>query len=151
MDRISDCGTAQYSIFCSKRGQHATQHFEAKVSFIPKSIRSALDDADFVVQPFDRAERDFVLWLAIGCDSIQMVFDHLSELLIGLQSLPLQTRAPVLKEFARPGLAGVIPQLTEAFLEQVCGVEALVGREQGLQCPFTLQREVGAVGQRVYF
>jgi hypothetical protein len=80
-----------------------------------------------------------------------MTLDHLGELIVRLKSLPLQARTPVLEELPRPGLTGVIPQLTEAFLEQVSGVEALVGGEQGLERSFALQREVRAMGQQGVF
>jgi hypothetical protein len=37
--------------------------------------------------------------------------NQLGELLVRLQTLPLQLSAPVFEELANPGLAGVVPQL----------------------------------------
>ena len=62
-----------------------------------------------------------------------MPLDHGRELLEGLQALPLQLRTPAIEELPRRGLALVIPQLPEGLLEQVGGVQALVGREQQLR------------------
>ena len=45
-----------------------------------------------------------------------MTIDHLGELLVRLEPLPLEAGAPVLKEAPRPALALVAPQLAEAFL-----------------------------------
>src|SRR5207237_10843253 len=68
--------------------------------------------------------------------------NHLGELLIRLEPLPLEAPAPVLKEAPRPALALVAPQLAEALLEQIGRVEALVGRKQRLQCLLAVEREV---------
>ena len=78
-----------------------------------------MDDANLVVQPFDEAQRDLVLRLAIGGDSIPMALDHLGELLVGRKALPLQACAPGLEESPRPSLALVAPELPEGLLEQV--------------------------------
>jgi hypothetical protein len=51
-----------------------------------------------------------------------MTIDHLGELLVGLESLPLQRCAPVFEEPPRP----LAPELTEGLLEQVGGVQSLV-------------------------
>jgi hypothetical protein len=58
---------------------------------------------------------------------------HVSEILVGSQTSPLPLRPPVLEELLGPGLAVVVLQLAEGFLEQVSGVEALVGLEQMTQ------------------
>jgi hypothetical protein len=90
--------------FTPKRGeasehrQHAGKDFETKVLFIAYSVRASLDDADLVVEPFDEAERDLVLRFAVGGDTVPVAIDHVCELLVGLQSLPLERRAPVLEE-----------------------------------------------------
>src|SRR6266702_377632 len=68
----------------------------------------------------------------VGRDAIPMTIDHCGELLIRLEPLPLEARAPVLEETPRPALALVAPQLAEALLEDVGGVEPLVGRQQRL-------------------
>ena len=61
-----------------------------------------------------------------------MTVDHLREFLERLESLPLECVFPVLEELPGPGFASVVPQLPERFLEQVGGVEPLVGGEQRL-------------------
>ena len=71
-----------------------------------------------------------------------MTLDHLGELLVGLQALPLQARPPVLEEATRPAFGVVVPELTEGFLEQVSPVESAVGREQFLERPPAVQRQV---------
>src|SRR6516162_1852838 len=70
-----------------------------------------------------------------------MAFDHGRKLLIGLEPLPLQARSPVLEEAPCPSFALIVPKLTEALLEQIGGVEPLVGRQQGLQCFLAVERE----------
>src|SRR5271166_5164362 len=59
-----------------------------------------------------------------------MTLDHLRKCLVGFQALPFQLGAPVLEELPCPGLAVVVPELTEGFFQQVSGVEALVGGQQ---------------------
>ena len=47
---------------CQSYGeQHAGQHFEAAILTVAQAIRPTLEDANFVVEPFDEAELDFVL------------------------------------------------------------------------------------------
>jgi hypothetical protein len=45
-----------------------------------------------------------------------MTIDHLGELLVGLEPLPLETGAPVLEEPPGPTLAFIAPQLAKALL-----------------------------------
>ncbi len=71
-----------------------------------------------------------------------MPIDHLGEFLVGLEPLPLQARAPVLEESSRPTLALVVPELAEGLLEQIRRVQPLVRRQQRLQAPASLHREV---------
>src|SRR5260370_22324026 len=96
---------------------------------------TSLDDADFVVEPFDEAQQDFVLRFAVGGDSIPMAINHVGELLVGLQSLPLERRAPVLEEAPRPAFVLVAPEFAKGLLEQIGGVEAPVGSQQNPQFP----------------
>jgi hypothetical protein len=96
--------------------QHAGENFQPQIFLVTQTVRPTLYNADFVVQPFDETERDLVLWFAVSSYSIPMSVDHLSEFLVGLEPLPLQTRAPVLEETARPDLAAVIPQLPKRAL-----------------------------------
>jgi len=62
-----------------------------------------------------------------------VTLDHRSELLVRSQALPLELSTPVVEELPGPGLARVIPELAEGLLEQVGGIEALVGGEQELE------------------
>ena len=62
-----------------------------------------------------------------------MSINHFGEFLKRFESLPLQARTPVLEEASRPALALVVPELAEGLLEQIGGVQALVGREQRLE------------------
>jgi hypothetical protein len=71
-----------------------------------------------------------------------MVINHISALLIRLQPLPFERRTPVPEEAARPALLLVTPELAKGLLEQVGGVQPLVGSEQGPQCLSALQRKV---------
>ena len=93
----------------------------------------ALDDADLVVESLDKAERDLVLRSAVGSDTLPMAIDHLGELHVGWQALPLGAIAPVLEEAPRKALALIRPELAEGLLEQVGGTQALLGSEQGLE------------------
>src|ERR1039458_2538370 len=114
-------------------------------------IRAPLDDAYFVVQALDESQRNFVLRFAISSDSIPMTINHLSELFIRLQSLPLEAGAPVLEEASRPSLTLVAPELTERLLEQVGGIEPFVRCQQGLQRSPAVHAQVLAVRQQGVF
>lgn len=63
-----------------------------------------------------------------------MVINHLGEFHVGRQALPLEARVPVLDEAPRPTFELVVPEPAEGLLEDVGGVQALVGRKQGLEC-----------------
>src|SRR5260370_19943396 len=109
----------------SEHWQHTGEDFEPKVLFIAQPVCSSLDDADFVVEPLDEAQRDFVLRFAVGGDAIPMAIDHVGELLVGLQSLPLERRAPVLEEAPCPTLVLLPPELAKRLLEHVGHVSTL--------------------------
>src|ERR1017187_10381169 len=98
-----------------------------------QAIGSALDNADLVVQALDKAQGDLIFGFAVSGNACPLPFDERCKLLIGFKALPLQLRLPVLEELPRPGFAGVVPQLREGFLEQIGGVQALVGGKQELQ------------------
>ena len=98
-----------------------------------QAVGSTLDDADLVVQAFDEAQGDLVFGFAVGGNAVPVPLDQGGELFVGFQPLPLQLRAPVLEELPRPGLAVVIPQLGEGLLEQIGGVQPLVGGQQELE------------------
>ena len=80
-----------------------------------------------------------------------MSINHFDELLKRFESLPLQACTPVLEEASRPTFALVVPELTEGLLEQICRVQALVGREQRLEGLFAFQAEILAVRERRIF
>ncbi len=80
-----------------------------------------------------------------------MPVDHGGELLVGLESLPFEARAPLLKEPSRPRLAFLAPQLAEGLLEQIGDVQPLVRREQGLKRLAALQSQVLAARQQGVF
>ena len=113
--------------------QHACKNFQSQVFFVAQSVCATLDDADLIVQTFNESERDLVLGLAVGSDSIPMPIDHLSEFLVGFEALPLQARTPVLEEAACPPLALVVPELTEGLPEQIRRIQAFVCRQQRLE------------------
>src|SRR3989442_343279 len=134
----------------SDRGQHAAEDLEAQVLLIAEAVGPALDDAHLVVEPLDEAEGDLVLGGTVGRDAVPVTLDHLRELLVGLEALPLERLAPVLEEAPGPSLAGVVPKLAEGLLEEVGGVEAPVRGQQELERLAPLQRQVLATrAQRV--
>src|ERR1700736_4432667 len=114
-------------------GSHAGQDLEPQVVFVAQAVGAALDQPDLVVEPLDEAERDLVLRPAVGRNAIPMTVDHLRELLVGFEPLPLEACPPVLEEAPRPAFPFIAPQLAEAFLENIGRVEPLVGRKQRLQ------------------
>jgi hypothetical protein len=61
-----------------------------------------------------------------------MTVDHIGEL-IGFETLPFEAGSPIVEEASCPGLALVVPQLTEGLLEEVGRVETLVGGQQDLE------------------
>ncbi len=101
-----------------------------------------MDDTDFVVQSLDEAQRDFVLRLTVSGDPIPMTLDHLSELLVRFEPLPLETCAPVFKEASRPRLAFITPQLAEGFFEKIGSVQPLIGRQQAFERATPFQSEI---------
>ena len=44
-----------------------------------------MEDADFVIEAFDEAKRDFVGRLAVGGDAVPMLIDHGGELFISAE------------------------------------------------------------------
>jgi len=80
-----------------------------------------------------------------------MSINHFGELLIRLEPLPLQLRAPILEEPPRPCFARVVPKLTEGLLQDVRSVEPLVRREQELEIAASRAAQVAHVRkQRVF-
>ena len=138
-------------IFRSKLRQHAGQDLQSKVLFVAKSVGATLKHADFIIQTFDEAERDLILRLAVGGDAIPVSLDHVSEVLVGFQALPFELRPPVLEELPGPCFAVVIPKLAKGLLQQIRGVESLVGREQELEVLSSAAGEVLRMGQQSIF
>ena len=80
-----------------------------------------------------------------------MPIDHLGELFIRCEPLPLQTRPPILEEAPRPALALVVPELAEGFLQYVGRVQPLVRRQQQLERSPAFQAEVFVVREQRVF
>jgi hypothetical protein len=117
----------------SEDRQHARQYLQPQVFLITQPIRSPLDDADLVVEPFNEAERHFVLGLAVSSDALPMTINHVGELLVRFEALPLEAGAPVLEEASCPAFFLIAPQLAEGFLQEIRRIEPLVRGQQGLQ------------------
>src|ERR1700704_275494 len=131
--------------------QHAGEDLEPQVVFVVQAVGAALDHPDLVVEPFDEAERDFVLGSAVSRDAVPMMVNHRGELLVWPEPLPLEARAPGLEEAPCPAFALIAPQLAEALLEDIGRVEPLVGRQQCLQRPLAVEREVLPARQQGVF
>ncbi len=56
--------------------QHTREDFEAEVLFIPKSVGPSLNDADLVVDPFNKAQGQLVLLMAIRGDPVPVFLYH---------------------------------------------------------------------------
>ncbi len=101
-----------------------------------------MQNPNLVVDPLDQSKTDFVLRMTIGGNAIPMGFNQLGELPIRLQSLPFQVVFPTLEEGPRAAFGAVVPELSEAFLEDVGGVQAPVGLQQFLQRSLPIQTQV---------
>jgi hypothetical protein len=101
---VKSCGwiSTKNEAEVSEHWQHASEYFEPQVFLVAQAVGTSLDDTDFVVEPLDEAQRDFVLRFAVCGDAIPMAIDHVGEFLVGLQSLPLERHAPVLEKAPRP-------------------------------------------------
>jgi hypothetical protein len=84
-----------------------------------RGIGPALNDANLVVEPLDKSQRNFVLRRAKGRNAIPVRFDQADKLLVGFEPLPFQVGFPALEEAPRPALSLVAPELPEGLLEQV--------------------------------
>ena len=113
--------------------QSTSQDLRLQILFVAQPVCATLNDPGLVVVSFDKAKRDLVLGLAVGSDSISVPVDHLGELLIRLQPLPLQLPRRVLEELPWSCLAPVAPDLSEGLLQYIGGVEPIVRRQQELQ------------------
>jgi hypothetical protein len=117
-----------------KRRQERGDDLELQILLVPVAIRPSLEHTDLVVEPLDHAQADLVLGLAVGGDAVPVALDHRCELLVGLESLPLERVAATLEERSRPAFfALVVPELAELLLENIRRVESPVRSEQFLQ------------------
>jgi len=71
-----------------------------------------------------------------------MALDHLGELFVGFEPLPLQGGPPVIEKSPGPAFSLVVPELAEGFLEQVRCVQPFIRLEQCLQGHTSIHREV---------
>jgi len=132
----------------SDLGQHAGEDFQAKVLFVPQSVRPPLDDPDLGVDPFDEPQRELLLVLAVRRDPAPVPLDDRGELLEGFEPLPFQGFLPVVEESPCPPFPAVPPQLIERLFEQVGRLEPLVGGEQFLQRLAPRKGEVLPAGEQ---
>src|ERR1700752_983602 len=126
----------------SQLRQHRSKNFQSQILFVSKTVSSALDDTNFVVQSLDKSQRHFVFRSAVGRNTLPMTFNQLSKFLEGCKPRPFERGLPVLKEASRPSFALVAPQLAKGLFEQVRGVEPLVGTQQSLQRLATFEIEI---------
>ena len=101
-----------------------------------------MENPDFVVHPFDQSQTDFVLGMTVGGNAIPMGGNQLGKLPIWLQSLPVQAVLPALEKGTCSAFGVVVPQLSEAFLEDVGGVQPPVGLNQCFQGPSSIRTQV---------
>src|ERR1700757_3268272 len=92
-----------------ERRQHAGEDFQAQILFVAQTVGAALDHPDFVVEAFNKTERDLVLRPTVGRDAVPMTVNHLGEFLVRFEPLPLEADPPVLEEAPRPALAFIAP------------------------------------------
>jgi alpha-D-ribose 1-methylphosphonate 5-triphosphate synthase subunit PhnH len=71
-----------------------------------------------------------------------VAIDHAGEALVGFEALPFETGAPVVEEAARPAFAVVVPELAEGFLEDIGGVQPLVGVQKKRERALALESEI---------
>ena len=131
-----------------QRRQEGGNDFQLEILLVAVAVGPALQDADLVVESFDQAEADLVVRITVGGDAVPMAFYHARKLAVRFQPLPLEGVLPALEEGPRTPLGAVIPELPEGLLEQVGGVEPLVGGEQLLEGVPSIQGEVFAVGEQ---
>ena len=128
--------------------KHARQNLQAQVFLVSQSVGTPLQNPNLVVQSFHKAQRHFILRLAIGSDAVPVANDHQGEVLVGSQTLPLQGCSPVLHESSGPAFLLIVPQLAERFLQQIGRVQPFVGFKQFLQRTPTVERQVFSVRQQ---
>src|SRR4051812_4905363 len=80
-----------------------------------------------------------------------MAVDHVSKPLVRLEPLPLKACAPIVEEAPRPALAPVIPQLSKRLLQDISGIQTLVGGQQQREQSLAVQGEIVVVRQQRVF
>ena len=155
-DKALPCARASRERWCRGQGplqgrQHAGEDLEPQIILVAQAVGAALDHPNLVVEPFNEAKRHLVLQPAVGGDAVPMTIDQLGKLLVGLEPLPFQARAPILKEASRPALAFVAPQLIEALLEDIGRVEPLVGRSSAFNAFLPSSVRFSLRDSNVYF
>lgn len=128
-----------------QRWQRTCEDLQAEVLLVADTVAATLDDADFVIEALDKAQRYFVLGGAVRGDAIPVAFGQRGELLKWGEPLPAKSAAPCLEEHPRLRDAAVLPELLELFLQHVGRVQPLVRREQRGECPSFLGTEIGAM------
>ncbi len=132
----------------SQRRQERGDDFELEVVLVAVAVGPALEDANLIVEPLHQAEADLVLRVTVRRDALPVAVDHRRERLVGREPLPLEALSPALEEGAGPALGLVAPELAEGLLEQVGGVQSLVGLEQLGEGAAAVEGEVLAVGEQ---
>lgn len=136
-------------MFVPRKGwQRTAEDLQAEVLLIADTVAATLDDADFVVEALDKAERHFVLGCAVRGDAIPVAFDQRGKLLERAKPLPAEGAAPCLEELPRPRDAAVLPELPELLLQHVGCVQPLVRREQGREGASLFGAEIGPMGEQ---
>ena len=107
-----------------------------------------LNDPDLALQPLYKPERDFLFGVDICGDTVPVAFNHLGEVFVGLEPLPLQGGSPVVEKPPGPALGLVVPELAKGFLEEVGRIQSLVGLEERLQGDTSIQGKVLPVGKQ---
>jgi hypothetical protein len=113
-----------------------------RIFLVLEAVGASLEDADFVVESLDEAERDFVLGFAVSGDAVPVTIDHLGEALAGFETLPFEAGAPVVEEAARPAFAVIVPKLAEGLLQDVGGVQPLVRVQKKRERALALESEI---------
>ena len=96
--------------------EHARQNLQAQVFLVAQSVSPPLQNPNLVVQSFNKAQRYLVLRLTVSSNPIPVAKDHQSEVLVGSQTLPLQSIYPVLHEPSRPAFIAVTTSLAKVTL-----------------------------------
>lgn len=86
--------------------------------------------------------------MTVTDDTLPMTLDQFGELLVRLQTAPLELCLPIIEELPSPGGILVIPKLPERFFEHVGFAQAFIGFEQERQRASSVQIEIGFMRQK---